>query len=133
MKPRTVLLIEDNEAALHIFTTILRHAGYSVLQARTGSEGFRHLETELPDVVVVDIGLPVLDGFEVVARMKAESRTREIPIVVATVHVFPADEARARELGCDVFLRKPVEPLQLVTAVDGLLGEAVASSPQTRS
>ena len=133
MKPRTVLLIEDNEAALHIFSTILRHAGYLVLQARTGSEAFRHLETELPDVAVVDIGLPGVDGFEVVARLKAESRTREIPIVVATVHVFPTDEARALELGCDVFLRKPVEPLRLVAAVDGLLGERVPFSHPARS
>lgn len=121
MAVRTILLIEDNEAALHIFSTVLQFSGYEVLQARSGSEGFRILEARLPDAVVVDIGLPVLDGFEVLERLRSQTRTRDLPVVVATVHVFPADEARARALGCDVFLRKPVEPLKLVAALDDLL------------
>jgi CheY-like chemotaxis protein len=117
----TVLLIEDDDASQYVYSTVLTHHGFTVLAARTGLLGMELLEGPLPDVVVLDIGLPGLDGFELLARIRANSRTADLPVLVVTVHVFEADQARAQEAGCDVFLKKPLQPALLATEVERIL------------
>ena len=126
MQRPDVLLVEDDEASRYIFGTILTHHGYSVRYARSGPQGLQRLEEELPDAVVLDIGLPGIDGFELLERIRADARTRSLPVVVATVHVFEADQRRAAAAGCDVFLKKPLEPTNLLHELDRLLGRPPA-------
>lgn len=124
-----VLLVEDDEASQYIFGTILTHRGYSVRYARSGPQGLRMLRETAPDVVVLDIGIPEMDGFEVLEHIRADPQTRDLPVVVVTVHVFEADQRRAVEAGCDVFLKKPLEPSALVNELERLLGPPPTPPP----
>ena len=121
MPPRTVLIVEDDEASVDIFTTILEHGGYQVLSAHTAADGARVAREHLPDLVVVDIGLPDALGFDLLDDLSEDPATAHIPLIVCTVHVFEHDEKRARRAGSDVFLHKPVEPSELLRQVDRLL------------
>lgn len=124
---KRVLIVEDDPASLDIFETILRHGGYDVLTAQTAADGVQRARETLPDVVVVDIGLPDALGFGVLDELSDDPATEHIPLIVCTVHVFEHDQVRARRAGADVFLQKPVEPMLLLHAVNRLLraGEGV--------
>jgi two-component system, cell cycle response regulator DivK len=128
MKTRSILLIEDDDATQYIYGTALRHSGFEVLEARTAEHAFELLLDHTPDAIVVDVGLPGLDGFAVLERLRGDPATRRIPTVVVTVHVFPQDEARARAAGCDLFLKKPVTPRVLVGEVQRIIEEYAAAS-----
>lgn len=129
MPDRTVLIVEDDPASVDIFTTILRHGGYGVLAAHTAAEGARVAREHLPDLVVVDIGLPDAPGFHVLDELTDDPATAHIPLIVCTVHVFEHDEKRARRAGSDVFLRKPIDPRELLRHVDQLLQNPPAVTP----
>lgn len=118
---RTVLIVEDDPASLDIFETILRHGGYGVLTAQTAADGVQTARETIPDVVVVDIGLPDALGFGVLDELSDDPATEHIPLIVCTVHVFEHDQVRARRAGADVFLKKPVEPIHLLESVNRLL------------
>ena len=121
MDSKTVLIVEDDPASLDIFETILRHGGYQVATAQNGAEGLEKARELLPDVVVVDIGLPDGLGFGVLDELSDDPATDHIPLIVCTVHVFEDDRVRARRAGADVFLMKPVDPRDLLEAVNRLL------------
>jgi CheY-like chemotaxis protein len=123
-----VLIVEDDPASVDIFTTILRHGGYEVLSAHTAADGARVAREHLPDLVVVDIGLPDTLGFDLLDDLTDDPATAHIPLIVCTVHVFEHDEKRARRAGSDVFLRKPVEPRELLRQVDQLLQSPPAAT-----
>ena len=123
----TVLLIEDDDASQYVYGTVLAHRGYAVVSARTGLRALELLNGPLPDVVVLDIGLPGVDGFEILARIREDPRTARLPVLIVTVHVFDADQARARAAGCDLFLKKPLQPGLLATEVERILAEAEPS------
>ncbi|HST61461.1 MAG TPA: response regulator [Longimicrobium sp.] len=127
MQSKTVLIVEDDPASLDIFETILRHGGYEVVTARNGADGLRQARALLPDAVVVDIGLPDVPGFGVLDELSDDPATDSIPLIVCTVHVFQHDQVRARRAGADVFLMKPVDPRELLGAVNRLLRESDAS------
>src|SRR5207253_2395411 len=92
--PKTVLLVEDNEDNRIIYATALRFAGYEVLEAITGTEGVQSARTLHPDLVLMDISVPELDGWEATAILKADPATKHIPIVAVTAHALPGDEER---------------------------------------
>jgi two-component system, cell cycle response regulator DivK len=119
---RTVLVLEDDEASQYIFGTILRHHGYQVLEARRTEEGLRVAREHMPDLVVVDIGLPEISGLEFLRKMKESPETREIPLLVVTVHVYEQERKEALEAGCDFFLPKPLVPSDLAREVERILG-----------
>jgi DNA-binding response OmpR family regulator len=121
---KTVLIVEDDPASLDIFETILRHGGYEVVTAQNGADGLERARELLPHAVVVDIGLPDGLGFGVLDELSDDPSTCEIPLIVCTVHVFEHDKVRARRAGADVFLTKPVEPRELLGAVNRLLRES---------
>jgi DNA-binding response OmpR family regulator len=128
---KTVLIVEDDPASLDIFETILRYGGYEVVTAQNGAEGLLRARELLPAAVVVDIGLPDGLGFGVLDELSDDEATAAIPLIVCTVHVFEHDRVRARSAGADVFLMKPVEPRELLGAVNRLLrpgGDAAAGS-----
>lgn len=124
MESKTVLIVEDDPASLDIFETILRHGGYTVVTAQSGAEGLERARELLPHAVVVDLGLPDGPGFGVLDELSDDPATESIPLIVCTVHVFAHDQVRARSAGADVFLMKPVDPRELLGAVNRLLRES---------
>ncbi|HEX6070333.1 MAG TPA: response regulator [Longimicrobiaceae bacterium] len=124
MASRRILLVEDDEAARFIIATVLRHAGYAVTETRTAVEGLRSLETARPDAVLVDVGLPDVDGFELIRRVRASPVGQALPIVVVTVYAFDSDRESAFAAGCDRFLTKPISPAELLRTLEELLPKA---------
>ena len=120
--PKRVLLVEDNEDNRIIYATALRYAGYEVLEAVTGTEGLNLVRSTLPDLVLMDISVPEMDGWEVTELLKADPKTKRIPIVAVTAHALPGDEERSMKAGCDGYLAKPITPAALLADVDRRLG-----------
>lgn len=127
MSEKLVLIVEDDPASLDIFETILRHGGYQVATAQSGAEGLEKARELLPDLMVVDIGLPDGLGFGVLDELSDDPSTDHIPLIVCTVHVFEHDQVRARRAGADVFVQKPVEPTHLLECVNRLLQASQAA------
>ncbi len=120
----TVALVEDDENTREVFRTILEHTGHRVIEAGDGFAGVEMIREEMPDVVLLDLGLPGLDGRGVVARLKADPRTADVPIIVVTAAAEEDTRRWALHLGCNDFLEKPVELRTLTQAVDRCLGTA---------
>src|ERR1700730_9322132 len=104
-----ILLIEDNEVNRDMLSRRLQRHGYVVLTATTGEEGLQIAKTASPDLVLMDVGLPEKDGWEITRILKDESSTRQIPVIALTAHVMAGDREKAFEAGCDDFDSKPVE------------------------
>lgn len=113
----TVLLVEDNDDNRAIYRLILEHSGYTVFEATDGEEGIRLARKEQPGVILMDISIPKIDGWEATKILKADDQTRQIPIIALTAHALPTDQAKARAVGCDSYLAKPVEPRRVAEEV----------------
>jgi CheY-like chemotaxis protein len=124
--PKRVLIVEDNTDNRFIYSAMLRYAGYEVILAVDGPQGLELGRTQEPDIVLMDISLPGMDGLEVTRRLKADPATRSTPIVALTAHALPADRVRALEAGCDAYLAKPLAPPRLLDEVRRLIGPATA-------
>ena len=123
---KSILVVEDDEASQYILRTILDYVGYRTLTASTAAAATRILNDSPPDLVVMDIGLPGVDGFALTEAIRNDPRTRDLPVLVVTVHVFPDDVRRAVQAGCTEFLAKPVDPMTVVEHVKALIGPPVA-------
>src|SRR5438552_14744042 len=98
---KTVLLVEDNEDNRIVYSTILRHFGYSVSEALNGEEGIAKARAEKPDLILMDISIPVIDGWEATQVLKHDPQTRDIPIIALTAHALASDREKAMEVACD--------------------------------
>jgi CheY-like chemotaxis protein len=123
---KTVLLVEDNEDNLVVYRTILEHVGFRVIEARDGEEGVSRARSELPDIILMDISIPKMDGWEATERLKADGETSSIPIIALTAHALEEDRMKAMRAGCDGYLAKPVEPRRVVQEVEKFIGPARA-------
>lgn len=123
-RDRTVLIVEDNEDNRIVYSTILRHHGFVVREALDGEEGIAKAQRDLPDIILMDISIPIIDGWEVTRQLKASEATRHIPIVALTAHAMPGDRERAMDVGCDGYLAKPCEPRAVLAEVNRLIGQA---------
>lgn len=123
----TVLLVEDNEDNLVVYRTILEHVGYRVIEARDGEEGLRRAREDHPDLILMDISIPKIDGWEATRRLKEAEDTREIPVIALTAHALEEDREKAALAGCDGYLAKPVEPRRVVQEVERFLGPPPAA------
>lgn len=123
-QPKTVLLVEDNEDNRFIYATALRYSGYEVIEAVSGRQGIDEARNRRPDLILMDISIPDVDGWEATIVLKADPLTRAIPIIAVTAHVLPGDERRSMEAGCDGYLAKPVAPATLIAEVDRRFGRA---------
>jgi len=121
---KTILLVEDNEDNLVVYRTILEHVGYRVIEARDGEEGLSRATQDHPDLILMDISIPKIDGWEATRRLKADSGTREIPVIALTAHALEEDREKAMRAGCDGYLAKPVEPRRVVEEVQRFVGPA---------
>lgn len=124
---KTVLLVEDNEDNLIIYTTILRFGGYRVVQARDGRAALEAARTVAPDLILMDVSIPYVDGLEVTRRLKSDPATKRIPVIALTAHALPSDRDRALEAGCNGYISKPAEPRAVLAAVRRELGAAEAA------
>jgi CheY-like chemotaxis protein len=126
-KNSTVLLVEVNEDNLLIYSTILRHSGYTVVEARDGQAGIDAARKENPGLILMDVSIPVIDGLEATRRLKADPSTKSIPIIALTAHALASDQQKAIEAVSDSYIAKPAEPRAVVAAVREYLGEAGAA------
>jgi two-component system cell cycle response regulator DivK len=121
-----ILLVEDNEMNRDMLSRRLERRGYQVVIAVDGQQGIEAALTEPPDLILMDMSLPVLDGWEATRRLKAEAKTRAIPIIALTAHAMAGDREKALEAGCDDYDTKPIELPRLLGKIDALLGKEAA-------
>ena len=116
-----ILLVEDNEMNRDMLSRRLQRKGYEVVLALDGQSGVEMTQTQAPDLVLMDMSLPVLDGWEATRRLKADTATRHIPVIALTAHAMSSDREKAIEAGCDDYDTKPVELMHLLAKIDALL------------
>ena len=122
-----ILLVEDNEMNRDMLSRRLQKRGYDVVIAVDGQQGVILAQSEAPDLIVMDMSLPVLDGWEATRQLKAAPATRAVPIIALTAHAMSGDRERAMEAGADDFDTKPVELPRLLEKIEALLTRRVAS------
>ncbi len=115
--PTTVLLVDDNELGRDMLTRRLARRGFRVIGAADGLEAVARAISDQPDLIIMDMSLPVMDGWEATRRIRADARTWTIPIIALTAHVMADDRVRCLEAGCDEFQSKPVDFIRLVDAI----------------
>jgi two-component system cell cycle response regulator DivK len=123
-----VLVVDDFEDNRAMYAVYLTYSGYDVVEAGDGAEAVDVASKRLPDMIVMDLSLPVMDGWEATRRLKADPRTRHIPIIALTGHALEGHSRDAREAGCNAFLAKPCLPESLVEKVEELMKAAKASN-----
>jgi len=116
-----ILIIEDNKANLELAEYLLKASGYATLAARDGEEGVRTARKELPDLIICDLQMPVMDGYEVVRNLKKDPQLRSIPVVAVTALSMPGDRGNVLAAGFDGYLSKPIEPETFVRTVEGFV------------
>ena len=128
-----ILLVEDNEMSRDMLARRLMRRGYDVVTAEDGAEGVRLAQTEQPHLVLMDLSLPVLDGWGASQQLKSDIRTRDIPIIALTAHAMAGDEIRALAVGCDDFDTKPVDFARLISKMNALLSTSNDAARQSHS
>jgi two-component system cell cycle response regulator DivK len=118
-----ILLVEDNEMNRDMLSRRLQRRGYHIVTAENGEQGLSLARLEAPDLILMDITLPEMDGWEVARLLKADENTRDIPIIALTARVLMSDQTKAFEVGCDDYDTKPVDFGRLTEKIGNLLGE----------
>ncbi|HZM92338.1 MAG TPA: response regulator [Vicinamibacterales bacterium] len=121
-----ILLVEDFDDARELYSTCLRSSGYDVIEASTGNEAVELARSASPDLILMDLLLPGMDGWQATAELKSDPRVKHVPIVALTAHALSDERERIANLGCDAFLAKPCLPPDLIRTVDRILGRATA-------
>jgi two-component system cell cycle response regulator DivK len=119
---KRILVVEDHEENRRIMRDLLTHAGYEMLEAHTGEDGVAAAARERPDLILMDIQLPGIDGYEVTRRIKADPALRAIPIIAVTSYALSGDDVKALAAGCDAYVTKPFSPRALLGTVREHLG-----------
>lgn len=122
-----ILLVEDNEMNRDMLSRRLERRGYTLVIATDGEQGVRLAQSEKPELILMDMSLPVMDGWEATKQLKAQEATCGIPVIALTAHAMASDEQRAREAGCDDFDTKPIDLPRLIAKIEALLGRTPPS------
>lgn len=120
-----ILLVEDNELNRDMLSRRLERKGYQVVLAEDGQQGLKMAQSESPHLILMDMSLPVLDGWEATRRLKADEKTRAIPIIALTAHAMSHDREKAIEAGCDDYETKPIEMAELLEKIKALLNRKI--------
>jgi len=118
----TILLVEDNEMNRDMLSRRLKKRGYEVLMAFDGKQGVDMAHASIPDLILLDMSLPVMDGWEAARKLKASDATKGVPIIALTAHAMAGDRDKALEAGCDDYDTKPVELARLLEKITTLIG-----------
>jgi two-component system cell cycle response regulator DivK len=121
MKKKKILIIEDNEQNLYLTTYLLEKQDFDVVQARNGQKGLEVAASENPDLILLDIQLPVMDGYEVGRRLKQAEETKSIPIIAVTSYAMAGDRETILATGCEGYIEKPIDPDSFVEQARGFL------------
>jgi CheY-like chemotaxis protein len=116
-----VLIVEDTPINMRLVATILSRAGHEVLQAENANDAIRVARVSHPDVILMDLGLPDMDGLEATRVLKKDPSTRDIAIIAVTAFAMEADKDRALGAGCDGFMSKPIDRQQLISAIQSIV------------
>ena len=122
-----ILIVEDQEDNRMIMRDVLSSAGYDLIEAVTGEDGVKLAHSERPDLILMDIQLPIIDGYEATRRIKGSAELKSIPIIAVTSYALSGDQAKARGAGCDGYVSKPFSPRELLARVREYLPDAAAS------
>jgi two-component system cell cycle response regulator DivK len=117
MMSKVILVIEDQEDNRRIMRDLLTTKGYDVIEAVDGLEGVKTAETRRPDLILMDIQLPGIDGYEATRRIKANPEIRSTPIIVVTSYALSGDDVKAFQAGCDAYMAKPFSPRELLAKI----------------
>jgi len=115
---KRILVVEDQEDNRRILRDLLTSVGFQVLEAEDGAQGIAAAEAQRPDLILMDIQMPVMDGYEATRRLKADPALAAIPVIVVTSYALSGDEEKARAAGCDDYITKPYSPRQLLAKVN---------------
>jgi two-component system, cell cycle response regulator DivK len=126
--PPLILVVDDFEDGREMYASYLRFSGYRVDEAADGREALEKAYTLLPDIILMDLSLPGIDGWQATRELKKDERTAKIPIVALTGHALEAHSRSAREAGCDAFIVKPCMPMDLLNEIKRILDTAAARS-----
>jgi two-component system cell cycle response regulator DivK len=118
---KRILVVEDTEDNRRILRDLLTHAGFELIEACDGESGVAVAEAERPDLILMDMQLPLLNGYDATRRIKANPATRHIPIIAVTSYALSGDEAKAVAAGCDGYVAKPFSPRDLLARVRALM------------
>jgi len=121
---KKVLVVEDNPDNQDLVTRFLRREGYVVILAEDGVAGIEKAKSEIPDLILMDLSLPRLDGWEATRQIKADPTTSAIPVIALTAHAYESDAKKALEAGCDAFETKPVMYQRLMRTIDNMIAAA---------
>jgi len=125
-----LLLVEDNEMNRDMLSRRLQRKGYEVVLAVDGPSGVEMARTHAPDLILMDMSLPILDGWEATRRLKSDAATQHIPVIALTAHAMSSDREKALEAGCDEYDTKPIELPRLLGKIESLLSRAAHSSAE---
>ena len=126
-----ILLVEDFDDARELYSTCLRSFGYDVIEAATGTDAVALARSESPDLILMDLLRPGMDGRQATAELKSDPRLKHVPIVALTAHAFSDERERIALLVCDAFLAKPCLPPDLIRTVDRILGRSSLHTEST--
>ena len=118
---KRILVVEDHEDNRQILRDLLASAGYEMIEAGNGEDGVAAAAAQRPDLILMDIQLPILDGYEATRQIKANPALNAIPIIVVTSYALSGDEEKARTAGCDAYVAKPYSPRQLLARIRDFL------------
>ncbi|HKV14338.1 MAG TPA: response regulator [Reyranella sp.] len=119
---KKILVVEDTEDNRQILRDLLGMAGYEMVEARDGAEGVAKATEHRPDLILMDIQMPVMDGYEATRRIRTNPELKSIPIVAVTSYALSGDEEKTRAAGCDGYIAKPYSPRQMLAKVREILG-----------
>jgi two-component system cell cycle response regulator DivK len=118
---KTILVVEDQEDNRQILRDLLGASGYEMLEAENGADALTAVANRRPDLILMDIQLPIMDGYETTRRLKADPNTKSIPVIVVTSYALSGDESKARNSGCDAYVTKPYSPRALLAKIKEFL------------
>ena len=119
---KKILVVEDTEDNRQILRDLLSMAGYDMIEAHDGAEGLAKAAEHRPDLILMDIQMPVMDGYEATRRIKADPVLKSIPVIAVTSYALSGDEEKTRAAGCDGYIAKPFSPRQMLSKVREILG-----------
>jgi two-component system cell cycle response regulator DivK len=117
-----ILLVEDNEMNRDMLSRRLQRRGYEVMIAVDGQQGVAMAQSQIPDLILMDMSLPLIDGWEATRTLKAAAETKDIPVIALTAHAMSTDRDKAIEAGCDDYDTKPIELPRLLGKMEALIG-----------
>ena len=118
---KRILVVEDNEDNMYLIRVLLQKSGFAILEASDGAEGVELAVKEKPDLILMDIQLPRLDGYEATKRIKANKETKDIPVIALTSYALVGDREKALNAGCDGYIEKPINPETFVAEMEKYL------------